>query len=115
MGLSSSRKIFESFSSALEWIARIKLNIASILHLLDDFLIVNKSLSSCENNLRAFLQTCDDIRVPMAPEKTVGPSFVLSFAGVELETIKMEPRLPEDKLAKCRSLIREFLTKRRSR
>ena len=51
----------------------------------------------------------------MAPEKTVGPSFVLSFAGVELETIKMEPRLPEDKLAKCRSLIREFLTKRRSR
>ena len=113
MGLSSSCKIFESFSSALEWIARVKLNIAGILHLLDDFLIVSRSLSPCENNLRAFLQTCDDIGVPMAPEKTVGPSFVLSFAGIELDTIKMEARLPEDKLTKCRSLIREFLTKKK--
>ena len=113
MGLSSSCKIFECFSSAVEWIARFKLNIAGILHLLDDFLIVSKSLSSCESNLRAFLQTRDDIGVPMAPEKTVGPSFVLSFAGIELDTIKMEARLPEDKLAKCRSLIREFLTKKK--
>ena len=52
--------------------------------------------------------------VPMAPEKkTVGPSFVLSFAGIELDTNKMEGRLPEKKLAKCCSLIREFLTKKK--
>ena len=49
----------------------------------------------------------------MAPEKRVGPSFVLSFAGIELDTMKMEARLPEDKLAKCRSLILEFLTKKK--
>ena len=48
----------------------------------------------------------------MAPEKRVGPSFVLSFAGIELDTMKMEARLPEDKLAKRRSLILEFLTKK---
>ena len=113
MGLSSSCKIFECFSSALEWIARVKLNITGILHLLDDFLLVSKSLSSCADNLRAFLQTCDDIGVPMAPEKTVGPSFVLSFAGIELDTINMEARLPDDKLAKCRSLIREFLPRKK--
>ena len=46
-------------------------------------------------------------------KKTVGPSFVLSFAGFELDTIKMEAQLPEDKLAKCCSLIREFLTKKK--
>lgn len=50
MGLSSSCKIFECFSSALEWIARVKLNITGILHLLDDFLLVSKSLSSCADN-----------------------------------------------------------------
>ena len=108
MGLSSSCQIFESFSLALEWIACVKLNIPGILHLLDDFPIVSRSLSSCENR-----QTCDDIGVPMAPEKTVGPSFVLSFAGIELDTIKMEAQLPEDKLTKCCSLIREFLTKKK--
>ena len=34
----------------------------------------------------------------MAPEKTVGPSFVLSFAGIELETIKMEAQLKAGKM-----------------
>ena len=56
MGLSSSCKIFEFFSSALEWIARTKLQIPGILHLLDDFLIVSKSIKSCDNGLKAFLK-----------------------------------------------------------
>ena len=45
----------------------------------------------------------------MAPEKTFGPSTVLTFAGVELDTIRCESRLPEDKLLKCKQLIAEFL------
>jgi len=49
----------------------------------------------------------------MAPKKTVVPSFVLSFAGIELDTQTMEARLPEDKLAKCRSLIRNFLPRKK--
>ena len=113
MGLSSSCKIFECFSTALEWIARDKLQITGILHLLDDFLIVSQSLSSCDHQLKAFLGTCNDIGVPMAPEKTVGPSCVLSFAGIELDTNKMEARLPNDKLTKCRSLIQEFICKKK--
>ena len=90
MGLSRSCKILECFSSALEWIARFRLHIPDILHLLDDFLIVSKSLASCANDLQVFLKTCDELGVPMAPEKTVGPSFVLSFAGIELDTQNME-------------------------
>ena len=50
---------------------------------------------------------------PWLLKKTGGPSFVLSFVGIELDTIKMEARLPEEKLAKCRSLIWEFLTKKK--
>ena len=42
----------------------------------------------------------------------MGPSFVLSFAGIELDTIKMEARLPDDKLAKCCLLIREILPRK---
>ena len=45
----------------------------------------------------------------MAPEKTVGPSTVLCFAGIELDTSAMEARLPNDKLEKCRLILREFL------
>ena len=39
----------------------------------------------------------------------MGPSSVLCFARIELETDKMEARLPEEKLRKCGSLISEFL------
>ena len=82
MGCSSSCKIFEAFSSALEWIARYKLSIAGILHILDDFLIIERDKATCSRKLSAFLKTCDDLGVPMAPEKTLGPSTVLSFAGI---------------------------------
>ena len=34
----------------------------------------------------------------MAPEKTVGPSQVIKFAGIELDTKKLEARLPLDKI-----------------
>ena len=113
MGASSSCKIWEAFSTALEWIARYKLDISGILHLLDDFLIIDNSLSSCANNLTKFLGLCDELGVPMAPLKTVGPSTVLSFAGIELDTCKMEARLPRDKLSKCTTLIQLFLQRKK--
>ena len=49
----------------------------------------------------------------MAPEKTFGPSTILTFAGVELDTIRCESRLPEDKLLKCKQLIDEFIKKKK--
>jgi len=49
----------------------------------------------------------------MAPEKRVSPSCVLSSAGIELDTTKMEARLPCDKLTKCRSPIHDFLHRKK--
>ena len=45
----------------------------------------------------------------MAPEKTVGPQNILLFAGIELDTLRMEACLPVDKTEKCRLLISLFL------
>ena len=109
MGCSSSCKIFEAFSSALEWIARYKLSTPGILHILDDFLIIEHDTVTCSTKLLSFLKTCDDLGVPMAPGKTVGPSTVLSFAGIELDTCKLEARLPQDKIDKCTNTIQDFL------
>ncbi|PFX16045.1 hypothetical protein AWC38_SpisGene19712 [Stylophora pistillata] len=50
--------------------------------------------------------------IPMAPEKTVGPSTTLAFAGIELDTVLMEARLPQGKLDKCRDLLSAFLVNR---
>ena len=113
MGCSSSCKIFETFSTAVEWVARHKLSIPYILHLLDDFLIVAPTESLCQSPLSIFLDMCCYFGIPIAPEKTIGPSQILSFAGVELDSCLMEARLPLDKVEKCIAILSDFLKRRR--
>ena len=108
MGCSSSCLTFETFSSAVEWIARQKLNIDHILHLLDDFLILPLSAKLCKDQLDLFLNLCSYLAIPMAPEKTCGPATTLSFAGIELDSICSEARLPLDKIHKSTQVISEF-------
>ena len=89
MGLSSSCAIFEAVLTALEWIS-----------------------TQCTRDLSNFVSLCEYIGVPLAPEKTVGPDSVLQFAGIILDSVRMEARLPDDKLAKCRQLLTVFLARR---
>ena len=49
----------------------------------------------------------------MAQEKTIGPSSTISFAGIEVDAVLMEARLPPDKLVKCHDLIASFLRRRK--
>lgn len=113
MGCSSSCKTFETFSSAINWIGIYKLGIQHLLHILDDFLFVAPSLSLCQQQLDIFLQFCHYVGIPIAPEKTVGACTTLTFAGIELDTILQEARLPLDKLDKGRALISHFLTRKK--
>ncbi len=98
MGCSSSCKTFETFSTAIEWIARHKLKIDELLHLLD-----------------LFIGLCHQLGIPIAPDKTFGPSTTLTFAGIELDSVKFEARLPRDKIAKCVDTINLFLKRKKVR
>ena len=51
--------------------------------------------------------------VPIAPEKTVGPETELPFVGITLDSIRMEARLPEEKLEKCRTMLLDFYKRRK--
>ena len=113
MGCSSSCKTFEIFSSAVEWIAREKSHIDHILNRLDDVLIVSPSHDLCKQQLDLFLMLCHYLGIPMAPEKTIGSSSTISFAGIELDSVLMEARLPPDELVKCHDLIASFLRRRK--
>ena len=108
MGCSSSCAIFESFSTALEWIIRGKLTNVAVLHILDDFLFISKSYLQCLSALNTFQDLCRDIGVPLAPEKTVGPARVLDFAGIQLNTVTMEASLPPDKITKFMDSINDL-------
>lgn len=112
MGLKSSCAIFEKFSSSLEWLAVHHLKVSAVLHILDDFLFIAPTEDKCRTDLSNFLAMCDFLGVPIAQEKTVGPDTTLQFAGIELDSVRQEARLPLEKLTKCRTLLRQFLQQR---
>ena len=70
-------------------------------------------MAACGTHLQRSLDTCADIGVPMASEKTEGPSQVLTFTGIELDCNRHEARLPREKVEKCVTTIQGFLTKRK--
>ena len=111
MGCASSCAIFEEFSTALEWIAVHKLGATKVVHVIDDFLFLASSFDKCTNDLNAFITMCQRIGVPLAPEKTLGPSTYLPFLGIDLDTVNMVACLPEDKILKATDLLHQFLQK----
>jgi hypothetical protein len=110
MGSSSSCKIFEQFSTAIQCAAQHRLGVNNMTHILDDYFIANKTYGHCSTQLQEFLNMCYDIGIPMAQDKTFGPDTTMTFLGYELDSILMQVRLPQDKLDKCTRLISYHLS-----
>ena len=107
MGASPSCRIFEDFSDAILWILEHKFNITDVVKVLDDFLFIHHDANICQQYLHTFIQLCHHIGVPIAHNKTEGPIKVLTFLGIELDSIIMHARLPSDKLLKYRESIKQ--------
>ena len=111
MGCCTACRIFEIFSTTLAWICQQKLGLHNIAHVLNDFLFLESTELACQGSLNNFMKLCEDINIPLAPEKTQGPAQVLTFLGIELDTIHMQTKLLQDKLLKCRENIQQPLPK----
>ena len=109
MGCRTSCKIFKEFSSALEWIAINKLGISAMVHILDDFLIIERTQEACLSSFQNFLTLCEDIGVALSLDKTVLPTQVIEFVGITVDVKISQTRLPADKLEKCKNLLEKFL------
>ena len=58
------------------------------------------------------LSIFESIRIPIAPGKTQGPSQMLEFMSILLDTVKMQASLSPDKVEKLRSIFENFQQKR---
>ena len=69
MGLSGSCAIYiyESFSTALEWVFPNLFDVSAVLHILDDFLFIAKTKEQCARDLQNFILLCGYLGVPLAP------------------------------------------------
>ena len=82
-GLRSAPFLFNEFAHALEWILRNNYSISKILHYLDDFLLVGSPESDeCSQALKATIEVCAKLGIPIAPDKLEGPANILSFLSI---------------------------------
>ena len=108
-GLRSAPKIFSALADGLLWILHAHGAVCS-LHYLDDFLIMGPPDSQvCADALRTFLALCEELGVPVAEEKTEGPSTTLTFLGIKIVTTTLQLRLPQDKLQNLAGLLDQWM------
>ena len=104
-GLCSGPKIFNAVADTVKWILKQE-GVACVFHYLDDFLLVGSpSSNQCEEHLKILLKTFDRLNIPVAMEKLEGPTTVLTFLGIEMDTQNSTLRLPRDKVQELKSLI----------
>ena len=104
-GLRSAPKLYNAVADAQLWILKRSDGVEAI-HYLDDFLLFGAPESQqCEQALARALAHCQVLGVPIAARKTERPSSVITFLGIELDTVFMTLQLPTPKLVQLRQGI----------
>lgn len=110
MGCSIVCSAFETFSTFLDWALRFRTNSSGVTHYLDDFLLMGKpSTGECASLLEAFSFLAQELGVPLAADKTKGPTMRLTYLGIELDTIAQSSRLPGEKVTALKETILQTL------
>ncbi|XP_071118414.1 uncharacterized protein [Haliotis cracherodii] len=82
-----------------------------IMHYLDDFLTGDTAgTSHCSDNINGCVNTLEQLGVPIAHDKTVGPTTKLTFLGLEIDTNAMQIRIPESKIKEVTREIQDILS-----
>ncbi|XP_061470916.1 uncharacterized protein LOC133379514 isoform X1 [Rhineura floridana] len=115
MGCSISCSVFERFSSFLEWAVRRRSGSPAVVHYLDDFLFAGRAHTGDSRDLMDhFIGLLADLGVPLAGEKTEGPAPILTFLGIEIDTLAQCCRLPLLKLDLLREKVAHILASRKT-
>ena len=90
-----------------------KYGLKYVLHILEDFFFAEPTRLQCLSSFSTLLRFFMSIPVSVVASKTLGPSQVLEFMRIELDSTRMKARLLQDKLQRTRDLFTSF-KKRRS-
>ena len=113
-GCSISCHTWELFATFLEFCVARQSQYGSLLHYLDDFLFGGcKGTNHCACILSVFMTKMKSLGVPVASEKTEGPTTKLSFLGLELDSSEMTIRIPKAKIEEICQKILDMLSRKK--
>ena len=111
-GLRGAPLISTALADRLQWVLQ-QWGTSFISQCLDDFITLGPPGSSqCAENQSIIYKTCTELGVPLESHKCVCPSTCLDFLGIEINTIAIELRLPQEKLSKIKELLSEWQFKK---
>ena len=96
-GASILCKIFGDVASLIHWIVEKRAG-HKFVHYLDDFSTIHRLKMVCSSIMSVFKLVCDQIGMPMSPDKSEGPTQVIEFLGLMIDTIEMVVRILRDKM-----------------
>ena len=109
-GLRSASKIFSAVADALLWVM-LRSGVSAAIHYLDDFLLMgSENLRQYTVNLQRALD--ERLGVPVPHAKTEGPSLVIVFLGIEIDTVSRSLCLPPEKLSRLHKLGASWLLRK---
>ena len=110
-GSRSSPAIFNSFATVLRWIYAEHGEINNIIHYLDDYFLAEEDYMGCFRSLKALIDICKFLSVPLAEEKIDGPSKAIVYLGILIDAGAQMMMLPNEKLCKLKDLLQTWLGK----
>ena len=107
-GLRSATLLFTAVADALQWVMEAR-GVAWLGHYIDDFITVGApQADECRANLGIMNAVCMEAGMPTEQEKEEGPTTVLTFLGIELDSEAMVICLPAGKLHQLQESLRSW-------
>ena len=113
-GAAISCSHFQEFSNAVAFIVKTKTGKWAINYL-DDYLFVASLKIWCDNQIRMFLEICQDINFPVSMEKTVWGDTIVIFLGLLIDPKNKLICVPMEKLHRAIILISELLQAKKNK
>ncbi len=117
MGASCSPAHFERFSTFLEWVTIERSQSSRMCHYMDDMFFAGPKgetgPQSCSTLLETFQEVCKEFGVPLAADKTVGPTSTITFLGLQIDSEKQIISIPSAKLDTVKEKVERALSARK--
>ena len=107
-GSRSSPFIFNQFAEALLWILIFVFGIPHIIHYLDDFFLCALSFDECKKDMATMKFAFSELGVPLASDKVIGPATVMTYLGIEIDSVSSTIRLPSEKFQDLCTLLQHW-------
>ena len=116
-GASISSSHFQRFSNALRFIVEKlsgKTRLTLITNYLDDFLFIYFTKKGCDEIVLVFIKVCDDIKFPLAMEKTEWSSTSIVFLGMLLNGRTLTLSIDLDRKNQILGMLNQMINKKKA-